>query len=449
MSEPRLVTLAKQRDALKAHIAALQLQLADAQRALRRNEIETASFAPVYVLPDDVLKMILEEAYEHDFDGETQSCATPGRDPLPATHVCRRWRATALSLPTLWRCIHVHGSRPLLQLWATRSGLMPLKVTCQFGWKEKRLGRTRDMYRTRVQDLVELGQRWQHFHLEVDSTQSLFDITTSIDRDSLQSLSLRYLGGDDEDEFMDAHLPSFPNLKSLSIANIPPSSISLPQPSLAFLRLSWCGYMFSEALRSISQAAPSLAELTIESAGRSTDEPFDRVTFPRIRKMTFCSVFLYQEFFKLFDMPALRSLVVRDTNLVDMGYSSLYDVSEAARFLRNVTHLTMQRCKVPSRSPYHKELFRYSPSVATLSLCDTANADVILRDLAEGDAQLLPRLQALELTASHEPPDSVRNLLPMLSQFLETRRRAGGTLKTIKLGRGLEGDMRRGFSSAI
>ncbi|EKM56483.1 uncharacterized protein PHACADRAFT_207710 [Phanerochaete carnosa HHB-10118-sp] len=117
--------LKEQRSLLEGCIADVLGELDELRHVLRENEIKGAYCAPVYTLPNEILGLIFQEAYEHKID---EDC--PDTCILIATHVSRRWRQVAISLPRLWRCIHITLSKSLLELYLARSGTLLLVVLC-------------------------------------------------------------------------------------------------------------------------------------------------------------------------------------------------------------------------------------------------------------------------------------------------------------------------------
>ena len=81
LREMRLSELTEEHGVLAARVAELRQQLTEAEHALRDNEIMTTSYTPVYTLPDDVLKQVLEETYMHKSDHRDLCCTTPHHDP--------------------------------------------------------------------------------------------------------------------------------------------------------------------------------------------------------------------------------------------------------------------------------------------------------------------------------------------------------------------------------
>ena len=96
------------------------------------------SSSPVHMLPDDVLYGVLRTAYVHSIFPYCEGGNRRQRllqSPIPFSHVSRRWRGLALSVPSIWSCIHFDqpaGPRgnPLgsVETYLTRSGQLPLSI---------------------------------------------------------------------------------------------------------------------------------------------------------------------------------------------------------------------------------------------------------------------------------------------------------------------------------
>lgn len=93
--------LKAERDRYVRHLEALDQQIAQKER-------EICPHAPVHSVPDDVLVEIFEAAYKHHFphcrldDGSLET-----HSPLNIIHVSQRWRKLALTVASIWTCIHV------------------------------------------------------------------------------------------------------------------------------------------------------------------------------------------------------------------------------------------------------------------------------------------------------------------------------------------------------
>ncbi|KIP11862.1 hypothetical protein PHLGIDRAFT_417801 [Phlebiopsis gigantea 11061_1 CR5-6] len=114
---------------LQAHRSDLLRQIEEVDSLVRQNTAERAKFAHINKIPDDVLKLILENAYQHPTSPDPSSpehCYMP--TALTATHVCRRWRRIAASLPALWHCVHADLHENIIALHISRSCNLPLQL---------------------------------------------------------------------------------------------------------------------------------------------------------------------------------------------------------------------------------------------------------------------------------------------------------------------------------
>lgn len=90
-------------------------------------------------LPDDILQIVFEMAYRHYFPYCRAYWENSTDSPVILTHVCRRWRHLALSLSSLWSCLHIVSTEPehstprglsatALEVYLQRSGQRKLSV---------------------------------------------------------------------------------------------------------------------------------------------------------------------------------------------------------------------------------------------------------------------------------------------------------------------------------
>lgn len=85
MAEEALRRLASERAAVEDE---LLRQVEEPDRRLKQNAIEIAEFAPANTIPDDVLKLILEETYIHKISCSSYpSSLCKMESPLSAIHL--------------------------------------------------------------------------------------------------------------------------------------------------------------------------------------------------------------------------------------------------------------------------------------------------------------------------------------------------------------------------
>lgn len=117
----------------KIELQNLWQDLESQQRVLDAERVTLGG--PSLSLPDDVLIPIMKELYLHDFPFcNNAGNIGPLSSPITMTHVSRRLRHVALSLPCIWKCIHVTRNHPsghlqIHQLYLDRSAPYNLNVT--------------------------------------------------------------------------------------------------------------------------------------------------------------------------------------------------------------------------------------------------------------------------------------------------------------------------------
>lgn len=437
----RLAELAAERTILESKKEELLREYALIEASLKQNAIETAEFAPVYTLPDDVLMEIFETAYEHiPLD---RRCALE-RNPTIPTQVCRRWRQTALAVPRLWSCLHVGRSAELLSLWLERSGSLPLHIICMGKDVDSRsspgnptTAHSTSWVRAYLHSLTNLLQhssRWQHFDIETSHSVFLQTVLEVIGRTSFPSL--RYLAlwhtGHMNNLPSVVTLPDCPDLTELAVLRIsmsfPPST---PLRHLKELYLG-CGTFSDRDLLQLSLAAPGLVELTMDEVqcAQSTNGFVHTATFPHLKTLTFL-ITDWEDLFDWFNAPALETLIC-DQSPIWSDISSAIVVNPHRTFpaLRELRLLRV----VCQSWPNDGHLFRKTPNLDHLDLtggtstyCGVIDGLVSLEDTED----LLPKLEILTLTEVHHEYHDI------LMQFLRRRVHCERPLKELRLGRSL------------
>ncbi|KIP11850.1 hypothetical protein PHLGIDRAFT_417507 [Phlebiopsis gigantea 11061_1 CR5-6] len=92
-----------------------------------------AYLATIHDLPEDILLKVMDASHVHRFPHcRLYNSSTPD-SPVTLAQVCRRWRQSALALPSLWSCIHVtpelsSGCDDMVDAYLSRSGYLPLTI---------------------------------------------------------------------------------------------------------------------------------------------------------------------------------------------------------------------------------------------------------------------------------------------------------------------------------
>ena len=279
--------------------------------AKQPTEAEAASCAPVYMLLDDVLKLIFEDLCIHKLDNQDLGCIAPHHDPMPITHVSRRWRAVALALPTIWRCIHLGRSRQLLQLWIERSAKLPIRV---FGAEQERKQWGLEEYFDQIRVVLRHAPRLQHFSFcsrQLSIVHSVCALLAKQDLPVLRTLVLRREG--QWRRAADIQLPTCPNLTSLRLTDFMSYShsfFSSQLPHLEALELDKCGFLESSSLRKISETAPALVKLTLKDLWYREEWAPGTTTFSNLWTLVLAFVGDCRTFTRSLELPSLQTLVL-------------------------------------------------------------------------------------------------------------------------------------------
>ena len=97
---------------LQSQLAQLGAKIEEQKARAERLRKEIADLAPVYTLSDAIAARILKFAYKHYFPHCRLDDGLPHtHSPIAISQVSRWWCKRALSLPSIWTCIHVLNLR--------------------------------------------------------------------------------------------------------------------------------------------------------------------------------------------------------------------------------------------------------------------------------------------------------------------------------------------------
>ncbi|GJE86527.1 hypothetical protein PsYK624_026070 [Phanerochaete sordida] len=453
----RIRTLQQRLNDLDARAWLLERQIEEADRAaailrskLAENRRERAAHAAIDLssaLPDDILKLVFEEAYEHKFDDNCPICRR--KLPLTVTHVSRRWRAVALSLPRLWRCIHIGtSSQSLLELSIERSWKTPLFLTLD-GWDYASPGggANRAWNHLHMRNLSYILQRTTHIAricLETNVADVLCSFMADIAGKTLPSLEhISLFAPDDEND--DEALPfatislesvELPNLKSLWLTgNIELKHAPTSFVALRTLALTECSLVPSK-LAALAEAAPQLDQMYIDHC-RVLEEDLEPVFahFPAMRSLT-VSRSGSQAPFSCMSLPVLASVTFVDVRFIACLPPDPDPVEAASSVLPMVRNLTLVNVGVwydeddDSREPYDGHMFAFIPRVTALAFrkCGAGVAP-LLEHFATAVPLTLPVLEVLELTDVMGLPQD------LLLRIIRHRAKHDCPLREVRLGK--------------
>lgn len=450
----RLNELAQQEATLLDLKALLEQQIADVEGKLHALRLEKAPYASINILPDDVLVQILEDLYYHDFP----HCGTPNHDwllhsPITISHVSRRWRSLAVSLPALWKCVHVtqHLSsqyHQIVELYLTRSKDLPLSfffVTLSmdfgaFGLRNATWGQfsASQLWRRLWQcwhSLLREQQRWKHcalYFMLPEAMDVIQDTLSDATMPLLQFLQVYVWPG------LDLHPPTLssnwtsPQLTHMRVYNgiIPLRRLLLEN----LVELSVHDALFAvDSLHMLSKAAPRLVTLIISDIVIETEDSEEgQAVFPVLRRLCLdcCDI---DYILPPLHAPQLQTLSI---SLPDSFGESMGTVTPM-----NFPQLR-ELCCINCAAPNVVHLLNAFPGVDTLNLGHSDAAEYLTR-LLDPNEILLPNLRTLVLSKLEATSFS------RLQELVQTRSETSSPIQSIILGAPLSMSMTRDSVSLL
>ncbi|GJE86518.1 hypothetical protein PsYK624_025980 [Phanerochaete sordida] len=369
--------------------------------AYAENRRKRAAETPLHMLPNDVLKLILEAAYDHR---PSEGCSKG--HVLTVSHVSRRLRQLALSLPRLWRCIHIGPPTPFLELVLSRTANFPLFIVIDTeGYRTREdhppdgiggidleprhvahLNRLFESYAERIAYLSIATDNYRILRLTHSSLQcQSYPLMKAIE------LSAKPSTLDDENLYQ---LPQCPNLQTLSLRAIPASFYNANFESLTALDIFEMDLPLN-FLRNVAQECPNLRVLRLDTVEiEDDDEDDDDVYLPRLETLRLAHLSEPEPCLDCFDAPALSTLV-----LVSCGLPSIELSTRDSNDLRpfaSVRCLRLANMDTVDDPPFDGSVLRYAPCATTLELrhCGEGEGSLI-EYLADADPPPLPALQTL------------------------------------------------------
>ncbi|GJE86519.1 hypothetical protein PsYK624_025990 [Phanerochaete sordida] len=379
-------------------------QVETVRHAIRENRRERVTCTPLHSLPDDVLKLILEAAYEHDL-----GAPCPETRALEITHVSRRLRQFSLSLPRLWRCIHVEQSKPLLEQALLRSATLPLYVSC-IGKDLSETANQSDKdvplqhapwaprYLRQLEYALQQAPRIEYLMLDTTIVAFFEGALNCIRRRTfplLKTLEVHFvpttLALNPTAVF---HLPSCPALGTLCVSAVP---IVFKNPSFARLEKVDinCLDVYASELHDLAAAAPTLDSLYLDEVHIIADTDHT-IRFPTLNYLAVGNIHNIPSVqLDRFDIPALESLYVFSST--EPERPGALD-SGGPRPFTAVHTLSFRDVETPAATPHASDLLRYAPNATVLELLQTSKATSLLDQLAAADPPPLPALEMLVVT---------------------------------------------------
>lgn len=413
-------------------------QLEHIHEEKRQLDVQRAAYAPVYSVPDDVLYQILDEAYAHDLHGCTLDyrCDTP----ITITHVSRRWRRIALSLPKIWACIHVptplsKAHIPLLNLHVTRSQPLPISfaIRCRF---YKPSSPSMRIYMDCLAMLLKTRVRSCTLCTDyVDSMEALVGYLSVANKSCFEYLRLQVIGEEDRLIMNGECLSS--SLRSLSL-----HSVRLPSPPIALqgLRRLMLEYqpISLRYLHEIAIACPELSTFTVREITTTASDSHLEARFPSLRRLSLLEIHFHgiRDLLCWIEAPRLDTLIIRD---ISLGIPDAQPIPapqyKTYPALRNIS------IRFPSAAINTPEFLCHTPNVVSLDLTGT-NATPLVRALLSADS-FLPHLERLTATILWNERHKV------VLDLVRHRERIRQRLAEIKLGHPLLAEMNDVFLQSL
>ncbi|KAF8178171.1 hypothetical protein K438DRAFT_1844695 [Mycena galopus ATCC 62051] len=299
-------------EADRALVAEMQARIFDLERSLAELRAEQAMVQerldsyryPVLMLPNE----IISEIFLHFLPPYPICPPLVGMfSPTHLTHVCRGWRAVALSTPELWRTIGpsdpslpLKNTSEISDAWARRSGACPLSI-------EIDEHETSDHPPSILSTLIPHRARWEYLTLLLNkhSQDALHRIEGSMPM--LRHLRLSLYGHDPFD-FRD-----LPQLRSVEVVGDTASKLILPWVQLTSLTLRWVEPSVSLA---ILQQTSGLVHCALQLPGMyPLDSAWIKTTLPCLKSLALTSATGHLpgavKFFAAIVAPALHRLEVQ------------------------------------------------------------------------------------------------------------------------------------------
>ncbi|GJE86521.1 hypothetical protein PsYK624_026010 [Phanerochaete sordida] len=377
---------------LERRIESLTQELENVQRVLRENRRQRAACTPLHTLPDDILKLILEAAYEHTLE---EGCSDS--NALAITHVDRHLRNVALSAPRLWRCIHAGmWSGALFKLLLSRTGNLPLRVVLRFPVAQLSRAFKNERYRVQLTYLLALfAHRMEYLSVKINSylpdlRQRSYPLLDTLVLESAPGL------WDGERLY---YMPKCPKLKTFAITAVPISFEGAILPSLESLSISDVD-IHLDYLRNVVTACPNVTTLHMNAVA-ITYSPGETVVFSHLEALHLGRVHGPDAYLDWIVAPALSSLTIFACNLRSRGVSTRDP--DGLRSFPTVRTLVLKLAQTPDADRFDGNLFQYVPNATTLEVrrC-SESAESLLEHLATAEFSSLPTLQTVVVTGAVE-----------------------------------------------
>ncbi|KAF7294220.1 hypothetical protein HMN09_01150400 [Mycena chlorophos] len=352
------------------------------------------------ILPLELVIEIFRVCSDAHTDSDN-NWTTSTEAPLLLTHICRSWRAVALSAPILWTKFHIRcfssAHTSLAQLWLPRSGKSPIDIAIVGNLSFP----TANHF---LSTIVDHASRIRKLRLGFDFTDfGLLDVqaATFPELEELYlelRIRIREYGPDDIPEVVRSFGGAM-NLRTLGVSYLPVSAFSTPFSRLT--RLVASGY----DLNRVMDALVHLPNLTHFELSESYLDLYDDVQPPSSEPLlhnTLRSLKLdlememMQALLKLLTLPSLDALYISGLELLPLAFYSFLGRSDPP--LKKL-YLNPKSVDKAQEVPFFRMRPLNTLEEVALILPTQAGFIDFCDDLAS-DHSFLPEIRTLEFTFS-------------------------------------------------
>lgn len=420
--------------ALQEEESVLLSQLAAVDQRIEHNRKKRSALVSISILDDDILKLIIEQACLPVLPPDSWTWQ-PDLSPTAVSHISRRWREIAFSLPYIWRTICISTDVPLLEHFVQHSQQLPLHVVFSDGDS-----RTQPVDTTGAADiherlssslsfLLRYRPRWDSCIFLCKDSELLRIFLKHTRNVELPMLSNLELYNQDYGEDFDGDQLELPVCQQLSSLLLSAVNIQFHSNTLRNVQSMFLSYntLSGEVLHALSAAAPNLAELHLNECG----EKLVRMPLTEFPCLKYLDIRLtdWEDLFAAVRAPALETLLLEATPFWP-------DTPNIAKQYPNAVFPSLRRLRlcgvIAQRHGHNGYFFRRVPNLTTLELIDCSGPFGIIDSISPtgSRAEGLPFLETLTFTMDRSADEED---LDLLLKFVERRVRRPSPLREVKL----------------
>ncbi|KAJ7590651.1 hypothetical protein C8J56DRAFT_538908 [Mycena floridula] len=334
------------------------------------------------------------------------------KEPWNLTHVCQRWRETAISRPGLWSDVELKGryNGKLLELIIEYSATLPLNVNLSSD--EELLDEAHPI----VQILLPTSSRWKSAELDVLHIEALTPIHGNID--SLQQLSINFR----KRAYEPGPLAIFkvaPALRILNVDDYDGVAPTLQMPWASITEFVWDSDHSGNAQPFLAlESARDLTSIKINTTMEAEQPITQPITLHNVQKFDLFAWYSDDVDFMLeqLTLPALTRLHIFHAMWDLRDLEALHLFQSRSQF--NLKDLAIGGVKTTEHAEAVVTLLSQCNDVTEL-LLDQCSLQEILRHIAEPGK--LPNLQVFKImnVMQRDLPFNTRNDIEQMGDLLD------------------------------